>query len=585
MDPEIFYVLVGSVIVAAFARRKGWPAPLLVTVIALAVSFIPAVPNLRIDGHVLLNLVLPPLLYSASLDVSFVSFRRSMPQIRRLGIGLVVVTTAVVGLVAWLIMPSLTLPGALLLGAIVAPPDAVSAAAIGRKLGLPRRIMTVLSGESLINDATSLTLYRVFAAIVAGATVSLGGGIWQFVVAVVVGIAFGVVAGFGMHQLRMRISDPVVIGTFGLLAPFGVYAITEHLDGSGVLAVVAMGLVVGYNAPRTSYATRMQEAPIWLSADFLLESFVFAYIGLQLPPVITELGSTHVGGVLWLSAAVLIAVLLVRPLFVYPASAWGAFWSRLRLRQFERSVASGQFAGSGAGGRGEARAEGMVESASERGAAARAVPRIAAELARQRRDLVGGHARRRHAGDRTRRGRPGGARRGRRARHRRGRVHRDRGDAAAAGADAAAADQRARRRRRHRRGGRRIAGNSPRCAPARARRARSSSTRSARCGRGGTARRRSADSTGSRSGSRVSNATPNPGSRTTSRRRDRARRARAAGELVALSKGWLQVRRDVLIAERDAGELNEEVMRELIAAMDAEELALDTRLTIGPGER
>ncbi|OZB89684.1 MAG: hypothetical protein B7X41_01485, partial [Microbacterium sp. 14-71-5] len=342
MDPEIFYVLVGSVVVAAFARWRGWPAPLLVTVVALAVSFIPAVPNLRIDGHVLLNLVLPPLLYSASLDVSFVSFRRSMPQIRRLGVGLVVVTTVVVGLIAWLIMPSLTLPGALLLGAIVAPPDAVSAAAIGRRLGLPRRVMTVLSGESLINDATSLTLYRVFAAIVAGATISLGGGVWQFVVAVVVGVAIGVVAGLGMHQLRMRISDPVVIGTFGLLAPFGVYAITEHLGGSGVLGVVAMGLLVGYNAPRTSYATRMQEAPIWLSADFLLEAFVFAYIGLQLPPVIAELGATQVAGVLWLSVAVLAAVLLVRPLFVYPASAWGAFWSKLRLRQFERALESGQ---------------------------------------------------------------------------------------------------------------------------------------------------------------------------------------------------------------------------------------------------
>ncbi|MBS1696786.1 MAG: cation:proton antiporter, partial [Actinobacteria bacterium] len=343
MDAEIFYVLVGSVIVAAIARWRGWPAPLLVTVVALAVSFIPAVPNLRIDGHVLLTLVLPPLLYSASLDVSFVSFRRSMPQIRRLGIGLVVVTTAAVGLVAWLLMPSLTLPGALLLGAIVAPPDAVSAAAIGRKLGLPRRVMTVLSGESLINDATSLTLYRVFAAIVAGATVTVWDGIWQFVLAVVVGVGIGVVAGLGMHQLRMRISDPVVIGTFGLLAPFGVYGITEHLQGSGVLGVVAMGLVVGYNAPRTSYATRMQETPIWLSADFLLESFVFAYIGLQLPPVISELGATQVGSVLWLAAAVFVVMLVVRPLFVYPSSAWGAMWTRMRLRRFEKALASGQF--------------------------------------------------------------------------------------------------------------------------------------------------------------------------------------------------------------------------------------------------
>lgn len=138
--------------------------------VALAASFLPFIPDLSLDGHLLLSVVLPPLLYSAALDVSFVGFKRSLPQIRRLGIWLVLLTTAVVGVVAWLIMPSLTLPGALLLGAIVAPPDAVSAAAIGRKLGLPRRIMTVLSGESLINDATSLTLYRVFAAMIVGAS-------------------------------------------------------------------------------------------------------------------------------------------------------------------------------------------------------------------------------------------------------------------------------------------------------------------------------------------------------------------------------------------------------------------------------
>ena len=146
MEAGIFYVLVGAVAVAAVARSRGWPAPLLVTVVALAASFLPFVPELEIDGHLLLGLVLPPLLYSAALDVSFVGFKRSLPQIRRLGIWLVLLTAFAVGLVAWWILPSLTLPGALLLGAIVAPPDAVSAAAIGRRLGLPRRIMTVLSG-------------------------------------------------------------------------------------------------------------------------------------------------------------------------------------------------------------------------------------------------------------------------------------------------------------------------------------------------------------------------------------------------------------------------------------------------------
>jgi len=579
MDAEIFYVLVGSVIVAAVARWRGWPAPLLVTVVALAVSFIPAVPNLRIDGHVLLTLVLPPLLYSASLDVSFVSFRRSMPQIRRLGIGLVVVTTAAVGLVAWLLMPSLTLPGALLLGAIVAPPDAVSAAAIGRKLGLPRRVMTVLSGESLINDATSLTLYRVFAAIVAGATLTVWDGIWQFAVAVVVGVAMGAVAGLGMHQLRMRISDPVVIGTFGLLAPFGVYAITEHLGGSGVLGVVAMGLVVGFNAPRTSYATRMQEAPIWLSADFLLESFVFAYIGLQLPPVIGELGATHVGGVLWLAAAVFVVVLLVRPLFVYPASAWGAFWSRLRLRQFEKSLASGQF---------QRRVDAVAEKQRRRGwtgrspsedelrerfresqlswrdnaviswAGMRGVVTLATALAAA--DLAGLDTGAAHAivvvaflvtvGTLLLQGLTLPL------------LIRALGVADVTDEEEEDRRQLAQVRTRTREAGKVFLDEK--------RTAWEQKHGAASLGWFDRfAQRFTRVERDTEKGQRDEDAMPRP----------------SRDELIGLSKGWLQVRRDVLIAERDAGTLNEEVMRELITAMDAEELALDTRMATAPVER
>lgn len=340
MESSIFFVVVGAVAVAAVARRRGWPAPLLVTVVALLASLLPFAPDVTIDGHVLLNLVLPPLLYSAALDVSFLSFRRAIPQIRRLGIGLVVITAVVVGLLAWWIMPALTLPGALLLGAIVAPPDAVSAASIGRRLGLPRRVMTVLSGESLINDATSLTMFRVFAAIVAGATVSLWDGIWQFALAVTVGVAVGLVFGIVLHQLRMRVDDPVVNGTFGLLAPFGAYAIAEQLLGSGVLAVVAMGLFVGFNAPKTSYATRQQEAPLWLSAEFLLESFVFAYIGLQLPRVLGELKDGEGDTIVLLAVVVLLAVLIVRPLFVYPAGAWGQRWTKFRLGRWEKVAAA-----------------------------------------------------------------------------------------------------------------------------------------------------------------------------------------------------------------------------------------------------
>jgi CPA1 family monovalent cation:H+ antiporter len=202
--------------------------------------------------------------------------------------------------------------------------------------------MTVMSGESLINDATSLTLVRVFAAIVAGATVTVWDGVIEFLLAVIVGVAVGLVFGIVLHQLRLRISDPVVTGTFGLLVPFGAYAVAEFLHGSGVLAVVAMGLYVGFNAPRTNYTTRQQDGPLWSSMDFLLESFVFAYIGLQLPHIVSDLSDGDGTRTILLSLAVFAVVLLVRPVFVYASYAWGQFWQRLRLRRWKRAVESYQ---------------------------------------------------------------------------------------------------------------------------------------------------------------------------------------------------------------------------------------------------
>lgn len=567
MEAGIFYVLVGSVAIAAFARWRGWPAPLLVTIVALAASFLPFVPDLDIDGHVLLSLVLPPLLYSAALDVSFVGFKRSLPQIRRLGIWLVLLTAVAVGFVAWWILPSLTLPGALLLGAIVAPPDAVSAAAIGRRLGLPRRIMTVLSGESLINDATSLTLYRVFAAILAGATVSVWGGIWQFLVAVGVGVAVGLVFGIVLHQLRTRISDPVVIGTFGLLAPFGAYAIAEHLLGSGVLAVVAMGLYVGYNSPRTDYTTRQQEKPLWLSADLLLESFVFAYIGLQFPRVLRDLGSESVGQILLLSGAVLLVVLVVRPLYIYPTSAWANFQDRKRLERWDRGVETGEFEKRHRKSRrwsnytaDELRSHivreqmaglqltwkdsAVISWAGMRGVVTLAIAVAAADLATL--DAEASHAIVVVAFIVTV------------------------GTLLIQGltlpmlirALGIASD---------------VDEEEDRIALEAVRQ------KSREAGKAYLAEKRveweakygevdlSVFDAFTRRMTRVEKDT------------DEAQKVEDAAsrpsyeDLVALSRGWLQVRREILLAERDAGNLDEEVMRELIAAMDAEELALDTR--------
>ncbi|OMH23582.1 Na+/H+ antiporter [Tersicoccus phoenicis] len=314
----LLLLLLASLAVTAVARRLKFPAPLLVVAVALAASAVPGLPDFRFDSEVILTIVLPPLLYSAALDISYQDFHQSLRQITKLGIGLVAVTAVVAGLIAFWIVPELTLPAALLLGAIVAPPDAVSAAAIGKKLGLPRRVMTVLSGESLINDAAALTLFKVFLAGVALPT-RAGEGIATFVIAVVVGIPVGLALGYIVHLVRARLNDAVIETVLSLLLPFVAYTAADQLGGSGVLAAVAAGLFVGYHSPRSGYATRLQEQPIWAATDVLLEAFVFALIGLQLPGVVEEAADSSEG--LWPSAVValvLLAVcLLVRPAFVF----------------------------------------------------------------------------------------------------------------------------------------------------------------------------------------------------------------------------------------------------------------------------
>jgi len=324
-----------SVGLTAVARRRGWPAPLLVTAVALAVSFIPGIPEFDIEPELILTIVLPPLLYSSALEVSFQSFARSSKHIYRLGVGLVLVTALAVGLLAWWLIPGISLPAALLLGAVVSPPDAVSAAAIGQKLGLPRHVMTVLSGESLINDAASLTLLKVFVAIVIGSGYSVVADIGIFGSAVGIGVVLGVAVGGLFVRLRSRLNDPVIETLIGLLLPFALYIGAEHIGvepfvGSGVIAVVAAGLVIGFNSPRAGYASRLQERPVWSALDLLLEGFVFALIGLQLKGNLERLANTDLG--IWanvgIAAVILVAVILVRPLFVFPTYYVSLFGSK-----------------------------------------------------------------------------------------------------------------------------------------------------------------------------------------------------------------------------------------------------------------
>ncbi|MEV6830530.1 Na+/H+ antiporter [Amycolatopsis sp. NPDC051102] len=317
-------VLAGSLALTALARRYNLSAPLLVVLVALGVALIPGVPRLELEPELVLSVVLPPLLYSTSLESSVTHFRTNLRPIIALGVVLVGVTAVVVAVVVHLLLPDVPFASALVIGAVVAPPDAVTAVAIGRKLGLPRRVMAVLTGESLVNDAAALTLYKVALAAVAGLSGSAGHGFAVFGVATVLGIAVGLAIGGVVVLIRRLLDDPLMESAFGIIVPFAAYLTAEHLhpisddfSGSGVLAVVAAGLYLGHRSVYASPATRMQDRSVWASIDVLLEALVFALMGLQLPFVLD--GAQHAARDNGTLALVAVAVLAVTMLVRIPA--------------------------------------------------------------------------------------------------------------------------------------------------------------------------------------------------------------------------------------------------------------------------
>jgi monovalent cation/hydrogen antiporter len=308
----------GALVITWICRHLDLSAPLVLVVAGLAVSFVPGVEITEFEPEVVMLLVLTPLLYSAALESSYMGIRANRRPIGLLAVGLVTFTAFAVGFIGWWLLPELGLAGALVLGAVIAPPDAVSAIAIGRRLGLPRRVMTILGGESLINDATALTLFRVFVAAAAGTGVTLLDATGMFLLAAVGGTAIGLASGWLVHRIRIRLADSAVESAVGLVVPFAVYLLAEQAHTSGVLAVVVAGLYLGHHAPEGGYATRLQEQAVWQASDTILESLVFALIGLQLTSVVAEVGD--IGPLLLAGTALTAATVLTRIVWVFPAT-------------------------------------------------------------------------------------------------------------------------------------------------------------------------------------------------------------------------------------------------------------------------
>ncbi|OZD73533.1 Na+/H+ antiporter [Rhodococcus sp. 06-1059B-a] len=317
--PVLLLVVIAAVAVAGFAKRFDLQVPLVLVAVGSAASFVPGVPQLTLSPELILGVVLPPLLYSAALDFSFVSFRKNLGHILRLGIVMVIVTAVAVGYFANWLVPELTLGAALVLGAVVAPPDAVAAIAVGRKLGLPSRMMAILTGESLVNDAAALTLFTLAVASVTGKKIEIDSPVLFFAYEIAGGVIVGYVLARIVRFVRSRIRDSSLETVLGLVLPFTAYLAAEEIHASGVLAVVTAGFVLGRVTADVAVPTRIQERQVWPLMDLLLEAFVFAYMGLQLESVIEEVqrDGLPVHHIFAYALLVLLVVILVRPAWIF----------------------------------------------------------------------------------------------------------------------------------------------------------------------------------------------------------------------------------------------------------------------------
>ncbi|MGW4730773.1 Na+/H+ antiporter [Streptomyces shenzhenensis] len=316
----LLLLVAGSAAVAGAARRTPVPAPLLLVAVGLVVSYVPGVPEYALDPEVVLPLLLPPLLYTSASDSSYLDLRAQLRPVALLSVGYVLFATFLVGWAIYLIVPAMPLTAALVLGAVVAPPDAVAATAVARRVGLPSRVTTILQGESLLNDATAITAYKVALAAAVGEGATWAGGIGEFLLAAVGGVGVGLVLMAPLHWLRTHLKEPLLQNTLSLLIPFVAYSVAEQVHASGVLAVVVVALYLGHRAWEVDFATRLQEEAVWKMVAFVLESAVFALIGLQLPVVLRGLGSYEGVEAAWYAVLLFLVVVAARFVWVYPAA-------------------------------------------------------------------------------------------------------------------------------------------------------------------------------------------------------------------------------------------------------------------------
>jgi CPA1 family monovalent cation:H+ antiporter len=318
----LFFILISQVVIIVLvtaARRVGLPYPILLVLGGIAVGYLPGVPRIHLEPELVLLVFLPPVLFSAALRTPLRDFRANLRGITLLAVGLVIFTTVVVAVVIRLAVPDMPWAAAFALGAIVSPPDAIAATAVFRRLGVPRRLVTVLEGESLLNDATALVAYRAAVAAVA-ATLSLSDLAVRFVVVSVGGALVGLAVGFVAVWVYRRLEDPPIEIAISFLVPFAAYLPAERLGLSGVVAAVVAGLYVGRRSSRVLGSdTRILGSAAWEIVIFQLNGFAFVLLGLALPELLAALSERPPAELLRLGLLVSGAAILARIVWVFPA--------------------------------------------------------------------------------------------------------------------------------------------------------------------------------------------------------------------------------------------------------------------------
>jgi Na+/H+ antiporter len=317
VEVTLVALLMAVVVLSAAARRLDIPYPIVLVLGGALMGLIPGLPPARLNPDLVLLIFLPPLLYAGAFFANLREMRRDLRVISLLSIGLVLATMVVVAVVAHAFIDDLSWPAAFTLGAIVGPTDPVAATEIARRLGVPRRMISVLEGESLLNDATALVAFKIAVLAAGGAAFSLLDAGWEFVWKAAGGIAVGLVAGWIIAEVRRRLEDPLLENTIGLLTAYAAYVPADRLHVSAVLAAVTVGVYVGWRAPEiASPATRLQGFGMWELLQFVLNAFLFVLVGLQLSDIVGSLDAYSPATLLGYAALATAAVILTR-------MAWG----------------------------------------------------------------------------------------------------------------------------------------------------------------------------------------------------------------------------------------------------------------------